>query len=230
MSGDWSIKLIWGSDFSNTDMIMNALLIAIPALLCITIHELAHGFVAYKLGDNTAKMMGRLTFNPIKHIDIIGLLMILIIGFGWAKPVPVDMRNFKNPKFGMAITSFAGPLSNIILALIVLFVYRLLPFPVHSLGMTIVSRTVVLSTALAVFNMLPIPPLDGSKILFSVLSDRLYLKLMRYERYGMIVLMLLMISGRFLNFDIFGRIVFQPAVVIANNMDIFVRSVIGFFS
>lgn len=230
MSGDWSIKLIWGSDFSNTDMIMNALLIAIPALLCITIHELAHGFVAYKLGDNTAKMMGRLTFNPIKHIDIFGLLMILIIGFGWAKPVPVDMRNFKSPKLGMAITSFAGPLSNIILALIVLFVYRLLPFPVHSLGMTIVLRTVVLSTALAVFNMLPIPPLDGSKILFSVLSDRLYLKLMRYERYGMIVLMLLMISGRFLNFDIFGRIVFQPAVVIANNMDIFVRSVIGFFS
>lgn len=222
--------MIWGSDFSNSDFIFDALIIAIPALLCITIHELAHGFAAYKLGDNTAKMMGRLTLNPIKHIDPIGLLMILIVGFGWAKPVPVNMRNFKNPKLGMAITALAGPLSNIILALIVLFIFRLLPFSSQSLGMTIVLRTVFLSTSLAVFNMLPIPPLDGSKILFSVLSDRMYIKLMQYERYGMFILLFLMLSGRFLNFDIIGRIVVQPAIFIVNNLDIAVRAVIGVFS
>jgi len=222
--------LIWGSDFSNSDFIFDALIIAIPALLCITIHELAHGFAAYKLGDNTAKMMGRLTLNPIKHIDPIGLLMILFVGFGWAKPVPVNMRNFKNPKLGMAITALAGPLSNIILALIVLFIFRLLPFSSQSLGMTIVLRTVFLSTSLAVFNMLPIPPLDGSKILFSVLSDRMYIKLMQYERYGMFILLFLMLSGRFLNFDIIGRIVVQPAIFIVNNLDIAVRAVIGVFS
>lgn len=222
--------MIWGSDFSNSDFIFDALIIAIPALLCITIHELAHGFAAYKLGDNTAKMMGRLTLNPIKHIDPIGLLMILFVGFGWAKPVPVNMRNFKNPKLGMAITALAGPLSNIILALIVLFIFRLLPFSSQSLGMTIVLRTVFLSTSLAVFNMLPIPPLDGSKILFSVLSDRMYIKLMQYERYGMFILLFLMLSGRFLNFDIIGRIVVQPAIFIVNNLDIAVRAVIGVFS
>ena len=107
---------IWnGLDWS---VLTNLLLSIIPALVCITLHELAHGYVAYRLGDDTAKRAGRLTLNPLKHIDIMGLAMMVIFKFGWAKPVPVNMWKFKNPKKGMAITAAAGPLSNIIIAVI----------------------------------------------------------------------------------------------------------------
>ena len=99
----------------NWSVLTDMLLAVIPALICITLHELSHGFVAYKLGDNTAKNMGRLTLNPIKHIDIFGLIMMVVLKFGWAKPVPVNMRNFKNPKRDMAITALAGPLSNVLI-------------------------------------------------------------------------------------------------------------------
>ena len=182
---DWSVAL---------DMLMSV----IPALICITLHELSHGFIAYKLGDPTAKMMGRLTLNPIKHIDIMGLIMMVAFKFGWAKPVPVDMRYFKNPKRGMAVTALAGPLSNIVIACFFLFVYGLIYIPLMLKGtqfceslLDMVYITAYLSVALAVFNCIPIPPLDGSKVLFSLMSDKAYLKLMRYERYGMILLLVL---------------------------------------
>ena len=113
-----------------TDMLENI----IPSLLCITLHELAHGFVAYKLGDDTAKRAGRLTLNPVRHIDLFGLLMMIVFRFGWAKPVPVDMRNFKNPKRGMALTALAGPLCNFILCCFFLFVYGLLFYPLYPLS------------------------------------------------------------------------------------------------
>jgi len=207
-----------------------ALMRIIPALLCITIHELAHGFTAYKLGDNTAKSMGRLTLNPIKHIDPIGLLMMLLIGFGWAKPVPVDMRNFKHPKGYMALTALAGPLSNIILAAIVMFIAGLVTtalgvfidpvtgqlFFTSDIGLqvyTLIINTAVLSVALAVFNMLPIPPLDGSKVLYSLLPEKAYYKILKYERYGIILLLVVMNSGLLFGFDIFrntiGRLSFS---------------------
>ena len=165
-------------------------------------HELAHGYVAYRLGDPTAKEMGRLTLNPIKHIDIVGVLMMIFVGFGWAKPVPVDMRNFKNPKRHMAITALAGPVSNIILAVVVFFIYGLIFAPlggqyatgVAYIALQMVFRAAALSVALAVFNLLPIPPLDGSKVLFSLLPESSYYKLMRYERYGMIILILLVMQ------------------------------------
>ena len=115
-------------------MITDALITVIPALLCITIHELCHGFVAYKLGDNTAKNEGRLTLNPIKHIDIMGLLAMIIFKFGGAKPVPVNMNNFKNPKSGMAITALAGPVSNLLLAALVLLVYGFVYTPLGNAG------------------------------------------------------------------------------------------------
>jgi len=224
-------------NFFNTDMIRNVLLMAIPALLCITIHELAHGYTAYKLGDNTAKQMGRLTLNPIKHIDPIGLLMILLVGFGWAKPVPVNMNNFEKQRLGMAITAFAGPLSNIILAIIILIIFFLLPFPhggFHALATnaivpTIIFRTAFLSITLAVFNMLPIPPLDGSKIFFSVLNDDAYFKLMRYERFGMIFVLLLVLSGRFLAFDVFGIIVAEPALFLVTGISDVIQRIFAFF-
>ena len=183
-------------------ILTNALLSIIPALICITFHELSHGYVAYKLGDNTAKNMGRLTLNPIKHIDPFGLLMMVVARFGWAKPVPVNMMNFKNPKRGMAITALAGPLSNILLAVVILFIYGILyPFLIQSSGgvtaLELIYITAYLSVALAMFNIIPIPPLDGSKILFSFLPSEMYYKLMRYERYGMIILMVIIVTGAF---------------------------------
>lgn len=185
----------------NWSVLTDMLLAVIPALICITLHELSHGFVAYKLGDNTAKNMGRLTLNPIKHIDIFGLIMMVVFKFGWAKPVPVNMRNFKNPKRDMAITALAGPLSNVLICCVVLFIYGLVYLPCNLAGtefagslLYAVYITAYLSIALAIFNIIPIPPLDGSKVLFSLMSDESYMKLMRYERYGMLLLLVLIVT------------------------------------
>lgn len=173
----------------------------IPALICITLHELSHGVVAYSLGDDTAKKMGRLTLNPIRHIDIMGLLMMVFFRFGWAKPVPVNMSRFKDPKKGMAITALAGPLSNVIIAIVFLFLYGLLFVPLSNGGsvseiiIDMLALTAYMSIGFAVFNILPIPPLDGSKVLFSLMNDQQYRTLMRYERYGMLLLLALVASG-----------------------------------
>ena len=174
----------------------------VPALLCITLHELSHGAVAYALGDRTAKNAGRLTLNPIRHIDPWGLVMMVLFRFGWAKPVPVNMYNFKKPRQGMALTALAGPVSNLLIAAVFLFLYGLLYRPLYLKGtafsyslLEMVMTTSYMSLSLAVFNILPISPLDGSKVLFSFLSDAAYAKLMRYERYGMILLMVLVATG-----------------------------------
>ena len=154
---------------------------------------------AYRLGDNTAKSMGRLTLNPIKHIDPMGLLMMVLFKFGWAKPVPVNMWNFKNPKRGMAVTALAGPVSNIILSVIALFLYGLLFYflsdgAVGNAVLDMLYITGYISIFFAIFNIMPIPPLDGSKVLFSFLSDSAYTKLMRYERYGMLILAVIVVT------------------------------------
>ena len=183
--------------FNNLDW--TVLLRAAAVLLCITVHELSHGYVAYRLGDPTAKNMGRLTLNPIKHIDIFGLLMLFLVGFGWAKAVPVDMRNFRSPKLGMAVTALAGPVSNMLLATLALLVRAaIIPFyggAVVDALITFLELVAVISIGLGLFNLIPIPPLDGSKILFAFLSGEMYYKLMRYERYGFIILIALMYSG-----------------------------------
>ena len=212
-----------GNIFRNLDASVwtGALLSVIPALVCITFHELAHGYTAYKLGDPTAKEMGRLTLNPIKHIDIFGLIMMMLFRFGWAKPVPVNMFRFKRPKWYMAVTAAAGPLSNLVLSVIVLFIYGLVLKPLYAAGgsqgagivvLEIVERTAYISTALAVFNLLPIPPLDGSKVLFSFFPESVYYKLMRYERYGMILLLLIMTTG------IFSRTIGQMTATVFNRL------------
>ena len=119
-----TLQSIWnGLDWS---YLLNIVLSVVPSLLCITFHEVSHGYVAYRLGDTTAKDAGRLTLNPLKHIDPMGLLMMVVFKFGWAKPVPVNMMRFRSPKRGMALTALAGPVSNVLLALVFLFLYGLL--------------------------------------------------------------------------------------------------------
>ena len=179
-----------------------AVLVA-ASLLCITFHETCHGLAAYRLGDTTAKRMGRLSLNPLKHVDLMGLIMMALFRFGWAKPVPVDMRNFKNPKAGMALTALAGPVSNVVLAYAAVVLCNFVMFLADRLGSTWLLLALaqffvyveIISAGLAVFNVFPIPPLDGSKVLFALLSDRAYDRLMRYEKYGMGLLMALLVTG-----------------------------------
>ena len=186
--------------------------------LCLTVHETCHGLAAYALGDPTAKRHHRLSLNPLRHIDWFGLAMMVMAGFGWAKPVPVNPNYFKNPKRGMALTALAGPVSNFVLALLLLLVVRLFWQPLNSGAgwMMFLVETAILSIGLGVFNLIPIPPLDGSKVLFSLLPDRTYDLILRYERIGMLVLWALVFAGVgesvmdgaiYLVFDVFCRIV-----------------------
>ena len=192
----------WLSQLQFDGVWQTAVLVA-ASLLCITFHETCHGLAAYKLGDNTAKRMGRLSLNPLKHVDLMGLIMMALFRFGWAKPVPVDMRNFKNPKAGMALTALAGPVSNVVLAYAAVVLCNFVMFLADRLGSTWLLLALaqffvyveIISAGLAVFNVFPIPPLDGSKVLFALLSDRAYDRLMRYEKYGMGLLMVLLVTG-----------------------------------
>lgn len=177
-------------------------LVLISSLLCITVHETCHGLVAWWMGDDTAKRQGRLTLNPLRHIDPMGLLMMAVARFGWAKPVPVDMRRFRSPKVGMALTALAGPLSNVLLALIcavlqvlVLYIHVQNPTGATEYLWLFLEYSILLSSGLAVFNLFPIPPLDGSKILFSVLPHKWYRVLMNYERWGMLLMVVLLLTG-----------------------------------
>ena len=183
-----------------TEAIMFVLSGCFVVFICSPIHELAHGWVAYKLGDSTAKKEGRLTFNPIAHIDPIGMIMILLFGFGFAKPVPVSMRNLKKPKRDMAIVAIAGPAANIVLAFISIFIfYALSRFAAASVIGRIIALFFLYSgyinVALAAFNIIPLPPLDGSKVLAAFLPNKVYYKYMMFERYAMIALLVLIATG-----------------------------------
>lgn len=185
----------------DTHAFLMAAFSAVAALFCLTVHELSHGAVAYALGDPTAKDEGRLTLNPIRHIDPLGLVLMITAHVGWAKPVPVDMRYFKHPKRGMALTALAGPASNFLLAWVFLLLSNLLlhvlPFSVawQSYLLLFLVNGALLSIGLGVFNLFPIPPLDGSKILFSFLPDKIYYTILRYERYIMLLLLALVWFG-----------------------------------
>ncbi len=174
--------------------ILGMVIRAIVILLAISIHEMAHGFVAYKLGDPTAKSMGRLSLNPLKHLDPIGALCMLFFGFGWAKPVMINPYNFKKPKRDSALTALGGPLANFILAFLGIVIFKILiVFQTPSNAFTeiiasFLSAFISLNIGLGSFNLIPIPPLDGSKIFLSLLPDRLYMDIMRYERLGWIIL------------------------------------------
>ena len=169
-------------------------------LCCMPVHEMAHAYAAYKCGDDTAKLKGRLTINPFAHLDLIGTLMILFFGIGYANPVPVNPARLKHPKKNMALISFAGPLANIIMSFIFIFLTYFLMFiaPTNNVIYMVASffsYAAQVNVTLAVFNLIPIPPLDGSKILTAVLPDKIYFSLMRYERYIMIGLFVLLFLG-----------------------------------
>ena len=185
--------------------------------LCLTVHETCHGLAACALGDPTAKQQHRLNLNPLRHIDWFGLAMMVVAGFGWAKPVPVNPNYFKNPKRGMALTALAGPVSNFLLSLLLLGTVRIFWQTALNGGwMMFLVETAVLSIGLGVFNLIPFPPLDGSKVLFAVLPDRAYDFVLRYERIGMFLLWALVFAGVgetvmdgaiYFIFDVFCRIV-----------------------
>lgn len=183
------------------------LLYLVPGiLLTVTLHELAHGWVSYKFGDPTPKEDGRLSVNPLRHLDLCGTLALLLVGFGWAKPVQVDPSYYKDPRTGIVWTAFAGPLINFILAfLLILLDVLLLRFILPLVGISdltyyfhnLLQITALLSLGQAIFNLIPLPPLDGSKILYGLLPDEWYFKIMRYEPVLSLLLFLLLFSGIF---------------------------------
>ncbi len=184
----------------DTSAMLAAALRLVAVLLCLTVHETCHGLAAYALGDPTAKERHRLSLNPLHHIDWLGLAAMLLLGFGWAKPVPVDMRYFKNPKRGMALTALAGPASNMVFAFAALLGCRAVLYHAPETAawgwvFAFLQMLASLNVGLGVFNLLPISPLDGSKVLFAVLPDAAYAKLMYYERYGFVVLYALIFFG-----------------------------------
>ena len=192
------LQAIWdGFDFTYIFEIFTGVT---AALFCICLHELSHGLVAYKLGDDTARQRGRLTLNPIKHLDLMGLFMMLVFHVGWAKPVPVNPNYFKNPKRGMALVALAGPVMNLFICVLGLLLYGMLLYPLSgsAVGEYVLDFLILMSSmsvGLAVFNLLPLPPLDGSKVLFSFIPDEWYYKLMHYERYGSIIIFILFATG-----------------------------------
>ena len=199
-------QLAQGVDWSSLGAMVLRIVVV---LLCLVVHEVCHGLAAYWLGDPTAKLHHRLSLNPIRHLDPFGLLMMVVVGFGWAKPVPVDPRYFKNPKAGMAVTALAGPLSNLIMAYLSALALGALSALAavrgESAGLALwldfFALMVSLNIGLGIFNLIPIPPLDGSKVLFAFLPDRAYMTLMRYERYGFLALLVIMyldVGSRFL--------------------------------
>ncbi len=174
------------------------LLLSLPAVLwAITFHEFCHGYVAYRLGDPTPRLRGRLTLNPLAHLDPIGALMLLLFRFGWAKPVPIDTRYFRKPKRDLVLVSLAGAGGNLATAILCGLVVRLVPYPFvnnYALGLFI-QLMILINIGLAVFNLLPIPPLDGSKLLYVFLPGRWLQGFFWLERYGMFVLMALLALG-----------------------------------
>ena len=180
--------------------LMDAVLRVAAIFLCLTVHETCHGLAALALGDPTARQQHRLSLNPLRHIDWLGLVMMFVFSFGWAKPVQVNPRYFKNPKWGMALTALAGPVSNLLLAIVLLFLEKwYLMLGIHTwigeILFNFAMEACALSLGLGIFNLIPIPPLDGSKVLAAFLPDRQYVALMRYERYGILVLLALSFAG-----------------------------------
>ena len=173
---------------------------ALVTLVAIPFHEAGHALAAWLLGDPTAKREGRISLNPFRHFDLVGTLCMVFAGVGWAKPVNTDPRNFKNPKWGMALTALAGPAANLVLAYLAMVVWKLVYYWAPVTGATVFAARflqylVMMDVSLAVFNLLPVPPLDGSRILLAVLPQRLYFGIMKYERVIFVILLAAVWAG-----------------------------------
>jgi len=170
-------------------------IIAIPLLYAVIFHELAHGWVAYRMGDPTAKHLGRLSLNPLKHLDPLGTMMLFLFGFGWAKPVPVNFNLLRDKRLGMILVSAAGIVTNMLLAFCALFLYRLLALPSSGIPAQLLYYFARINIILAAFNLIPLPPLDGSKILMGFASPGVRNYLFRFERYGFFIIIGLLYLG-----------------------------------
>ncbi len=190
--------------------IMELLQRLVIVLIALTVHEVAHGWAANKLGDDTAAKFGRLSLNPLKHLNPWGFVSMLLFGFGWANPVPIRVGNFKHPRRGMAISALAGPMSNLLLALVGIALFELLAFlgmegilPIsegfslnlYAVAIGFLRMFITMNISLTVFNFLPVPPLDGSRVLYAFLPDKLYFGVMKYEQTISIVLIALLFIG-----------------------------------
>lgn len=191
------------------------LIMRLPAILiAISFHEFGHGLMAYLMGDDTAKRHGRLSINPLKHIDKVGFIMLLIAKFGWAKPVPVNPRNFKNERVGIFLVSLAGPLFNMILAIATIFIA--INIPIRSQYVYLfVENLIWFNIMLAAFNLIPLPPLDGSKVIESLLSGKALYYYYKYENVGTVALLLLVITGKI-------SVLIMPIIIFLQNIIIYV--------
>lgn len=196
------LDIIRGGNFSLANVIIYLISTAAVIFITLPIHEWAHGFAATRLGDPTPRWQGRLSLNPLAHLDPMGSLCILLFGFGWAKPVSVNPRYFKNIKTGMAITALAGPLSNLIMGFIAVLLGNLMVWITLITDIGIFYYIAIffvfvakINISLAVFNLIPIPPLDGSRILGVILPDRIYYRIMQYERYLFYLVILLLATN-----------------------------------
>ena len=178
-------------------------------LFSLTVHEYSHGRVALMLGDNTAQRLGRLSFNPLRHLDIMGVLFFYFVGFGWAKPVPVDWRNFENPRRDMMYVAIAGPLANIAMAVVCSFFIRLIS-PEFSYLFVILAYGIWINVALAIFNMLPMYPLDGSSVLKGLVPDHVAEKLTGLDKFGAFLILGSFLLDQFAGTRIIGTILMYP--------------------